>query len=114
MNKITNHSVWDSSYAVYKIDISAREKWCVYRRFSAFEALHAGLQRELGQSYMNLNITLPEKDYQGSYLASRESIVQYRIPILQKFLDDLILHKVPSIKIKNFFDFDMKGASGVK
>lgn len=112
--QITGHSIWDSSYAVYKIEISAREKWCVYRRFSAFEALHAGLQRELGQAYMDLNIVLPDKDYQGSYLASRSSIIQYRKPLLQKFLHDLVLHKVPSVKIKKFLDFDGKGASGVK
>jgi hypothetical protein len=63
---------------------------------------------------MDLNITLLDRDYQGSYLASRSSIVQHRTPILQKFLYDLISHKVPSMKIKKFFDFDMKGASGVK
>lgn len=112
--QITGHSIWDSSYAVYKIEISAKEKWCVYRRFSHFETLHQALMRELGQAYMDLGITLPQKDYQGSYLASRTSIVQSRIPILQKFLHDLILHKVPSVRIKKFFDFDTKGASGVK
>ena len=63
---------------------------------------------------MDLNITLPDKDYQGSYLASRSSIIQYRMPVLQKFLNDLILHKVPSMKIKAFFDFDGKGSSGVR
>ena len=57
---------------------------------------------------------LPDKDYQGSYLASRSSIIQYRKPLLQKFLHDLVLHKVPSVKIKKFLDFDGKGASGVK
>lgn len=63
---------------------------------------------------MNLNLQLPAKDYQGSYLASRQSIVQSRIPLLQRFLNDLIDRKVPSIKIKKFFDFESKGSSGVR
>jgi hypothetical protein len=96
------------------MEVSAASKWVVYRRFSAFEALHSGLQRELGQSYMDLGISLPVRDHQGSWLGSRISIIQYRTPILQKFLQDLILHKVPSMKIKKFFDFDNKGSSGVK
>lgn len=99
---------------MYKVEITAREKWLIYRRYSEFENLHQGLINELGQQYVDLNITLPEKDYQGSYFASRNSTIAYRTPLLQKFLNDLIIHKVPSLKIKNFLDFDDKGISGAR
>ena len=106
--------MWNNAFAVYRIEITAREKWTIYRRYSAFENLHKALLNELGQAYIDAGIVFPERDYQGSFFASRSSMVSQRIPLLQKFLNDIILKKVPSIRIKTFFDFDEKGISGVR
>jgi hypothetical protein len=74
--KIGGHTTWGSalsSYTVYKIDVTRLGKsWFIYRRYTAFTALHSIIIQEFGApKVLELNMQIPEKDL----LANAPSII---------------------------------------
>ncbi|KAJ1423379.1 hypothetical protein B484DRAFT_451898 [Ochromonadaceae sp. CCMP2298] len=76
----------------YKVDVDASGGgWSVYKRYSAFEALHKKVLDLLGQGRVTeLGLAFPDKIYAGSLLGTLSSITAQRITDLQLFLDRLL------------------------
>lgn len=92
------------------------QHWTVYRRYSNFQDLHSKLVNVFGQSSLDqMRLSLPEKSYTGSFLATSKVIVQSRKELLQDYLNSLMVAEplTNNILINHFLDTENKGASGL-
>ncbi len=105
-------------HADYKVEIIWNgSAWCIYRRYSTFEGLHASLVSNYGADKVKaLNLNFPDKSYSGSTMGSLQYFVEKRIVLLQQYLDTLLAidGTIEISAVKVFFDLNNKGLSGLQ
>ena len=89
-------AVWGegvSQHTVFLIKVEFEgDKWIVFRRFSAFEALHEAIRGNVDASIRSyLTANFPEKEF-GSFFGTFSFVVDKRIQALKRYLGLLIMH----------------------
>jgi hypothetical protein len=98
----------------YRLEVCVNEKrWTVYRRYKAFEDLHEGLAKTLGETAFAVQFL--DKQYMGSYVSTLKAFTDERMAKLQQYLDSIIVIEdvVETKHFTDFLDCDHLGASGV-
>jgi hypothetical protein len=122
--KLKHTTTWGSgltSWAVYVIECSYEgNTWTVYRRYSAWEALHGailGIVDPVTKDYLIRNF--PEKEFSlgslGSFVGTFSFVVDQRKDILKRYLSLLLMHPklITTPILLSFLDSDGRGASGI-
>ena len=117
--EVKGSTVWGGGFnqwTVFMLEVSLDgETWTVYRRYSAFEALHGAIIRcvdVMTRAYLTKNF--PEKEM-GSFLGTFNFVAGKRVQILKRYLSLLLMHPhlVNNAILLSFLDTEHCGASGV-